>query len=334
MDDDVNKRGKDLERFPLTNNHEGSAKEEFPGRSQTRERPNSRTSTSMASWATSTALCAALVAVAFYGNSELKKHNLRLAQLPSVLDSVTGMSKRLDAAEAKLVTWADERDALVKRFSGLERRFNASMGRARKEAQEMIAQAQTRLQQQLDERARAVDVRLSQFESEQGAERARLAKLQDEVSSVRQELAAARKDTGSELASLGERQNQSQDRIRSIARQLARQRVDFEVAKNETREVAAGISLNVTQTNVNYQRFAGWITHAADRRTLWIEDQGVQQPIAFRPNQGGEAIELVATSVKKNGVVGYVLLPITGNTEPGLPTTAQAGMGAVSESRQ
>jgi hypothetical protein len=68
---DTNKREKDLENFPLSNNQEASTMEEFPGRSQTREGPHSRTRASMASWATLIAFCAALVAVAFYDEQEV-----------------------------------------------------------------------------------------------------------------------------------------------------------------------------------------------------------------------------------------------------------------------
>jgi hypothetical protein len=323
--DDTNKTDQGLEDFPLSDNHEESAKQRPSNRAHLPESAQPHPRASGALWVTFIILAICLVGVAGYDYSVLKAHNLRLAQLPSLVDSVTWMGKRVDAAEAKLATWAGERDALVKRMGGLERTLNASMRRARKETQAMIAQAQTRWQQQLDEKARVVDARLSQLQSEQEAERVRLAKLRDEVSSVRQELAAAREDAGNELASLGERQTANQDRIQGISSRLERQRLDFEVVKNKTREVATGISLNIKQTNVSYQRFAGWLTYVPDSRTIWIEDGGVQRPIVFRPKQGGEPIEVVVTSVQKNGVLGYVLQPVIGNTGARVSTRAEAG---------
>ena len=58
------------------------------------------------------------------------------------------MSKRLDAAEAKLVPWAGERDALAKRMSGLERNFRARHmpGRQTHTAKRHGKQAQNRQQ--------------------------------------------------------------------------------------------------------------------------------------------------------------------------------------------
>ena len=53
--------------------------------------------------------------------------------------------------------------------------------------------------------------------------------------------------------------------------------------------------------------------------------------MAFLPKQGGEPIELVATNVNEKGVVGYLLLPVTGNTGHEAPAAAETGAGTASQ---
>jgi hypothetical protein len=46
-----------------------------------------------------------------------------------------------------------------------------------------------------------------------------------------------------------------------------------------------------------------------DRRTIWLKNQGAQEPIVFYGVKDGKKRELVITNVTKNSVTGYLLLP-------------------------
>jgi hypothetical protein len=46
-----------------------------------------------------------------------------------------------------------------------------------------------------------------------------------------------------------------------------------------------------------------------DRRTIWLRQQGAQEPVDFYGYNDGMKRELVITSVAKRSVAGYLLLP-------------------------
>jgi hypothetical protein len=263
-----------------------------------------------------------------YYYSKFGNHNIQLAHLPGVLDSFAGANKRLADAEAKLAklgAWSINQDALGARLSKLEKletRLTANLRDTRKQTQGMIVKFQQEMQEELNRRTQVTDARLSQLESAHEAEHMQLAKLEEqmagvqrEVASARQEIDGVRRDTSSDVASLRQQEAQSQTQLEAVTKKLARERVDFEVAKNETRELVPGIDLHVLRTNVSYQRFAGYVDFVPDSRVLWIENQGVEQPMVFRRKEGGEPYELVVTGVHRQGVAGYLLLPAAASAD-------------------
>lgn len=289
---------------------------------QQHDAPPIRKRSSAAVWAMLGVLAIALAVAVAYDYSFLKKHNLQISQ---VVDSVTGLTRRLDVAEARLRDWGVEQASLSERLGKLDRKVSSNFRLARKRTMELIAQTQKSLEDEMDKRTQVINARLTEVESNQEADRTRLTKLQEEIAGVRQELAAVRRETRGELSSLSREQSQSQNKLEAISTQLARRRVDFEVTKKETRELVPGISLTILHTNVSYQRYDGWIYFLPDRRTLWIEDQGAQEPLVFRQKQGGEPYELVVTGVDKHGATGYLLLPAVEGTGAAAAATAEVG---------
>lgn len=283
--------------------------------------------TPKALWMAVMALALALLGVTWYGHLALQKNDIPLSQLPGIQQLVAALGGRMDATEAKLRDLTANWDGLVHRVAELDRKVSSSLQVARKQTQELIAQAQERIQAEIDKRTQVIDARLARVESNQEAERERLAQLQEqlakEVGNVRQEVAAGREDTGRDLAGLHQQVDQSQPELHALARRLDRQRVDFELAKNVAEELVPGVSLTVTRTNVSYQRFEGYLWVLADRRTLWLPNVGAQQAVAFYSKEDGQPYELVVTGVKKDGVVGYLLVPAGGNQ--GGSETAGAG---------
>jgi hypothetical protein len=47
-----------------------------------------------------------------------------------------------------------------------------------------------------------------------------------------------------------------------------------------------------------------------DRRTVWLHDQGAQQPVVFYGVRDGKRKELVITNVTRDSISGYLLLPV------------------------
>lgn len=256
----------------------------------------------------------------YYYYPALRKQGALVMQLPAMQNSLAAVSGRMDAAEQKLQSWTSDRDGLMERMQQVETKMSGALRAARRQTREIVGQAEQRLQAELDRRSAATDARLGQIEAGQQAEQARLAKLQAEVSSVQQEmtqqLAQARQETGRTLASLDQRvgdldqqTGQSRSRLDALNRQLDRQRINFEVAKNHSRELAQGVSLGITKTNISYRRYSGWVWLLPDRRTLWVRNQSVQEPVIFYTKKDSRPRELVITNITKDSVVGYLLLP-------------------------
>lgn len=253
-------------------------------------------------WGAVLALAVILSGVTGYGYLTLQKHNVQLSELPGVQETLALAGQRLDAVETKLTSWAADWDAVQARLSKLDRKVAYNRELARSEAAKQAAAAEERLRAELDEQAKAVDARFVLLESGQEAERARLTQLRDEIANVRL-------DTGHDLGALNDQVARGERQLDELARTLDRQRVSFEATKNRTEELAPGISLRVTGTNVSHQRVKGWLWLVEDRKFLWIKDLGLQQAMVFYRKDGRGPNELVITQVSGGSVAGYLLLP-------------------------
>ncbi|HEY2016645.1 MAG TPA: class D sortase [Bryobacteraceae bacterium] len=81
--------------------------------------------------------------------------------------------------------------------------------------------------------------------------------------------------------------------------------IRFAVSKSHSRELAPGISLGLTGTNVSDRRVNGWLWVMPERRTIWLRGQRVKDPVLFY--RDGRRRELVITKVSSNSVSGYIL---------------------------
>lgn len=258
-------------------------------------------------------LAAALIGMSWYSLPLLQEQSTLLAQLPSMQDTLTAIGKRMDSAEGKLLAWASDRDKLGAQMAQLEKRVNSNLRIARKQAQEVAAQIGQRVQAELDKRTEVIQARLGRLESTQDSDRARVAQLQEDIVRVREEMvqqaSQLRQDTQRGLGDLDQRMAWSKRELEALGSRLDRQRIDFEVRKNQALELAPGISLTVTGTNVSYQRITGWLRLVPEGRTLWVRGQGIQQPVLFYTQKDDRVHELVFTRVTKNDVLGYFLVP-------------------------
>jgi len=87
-------------------------------------------------------------------------------------------------------------------------------------------------------------------------------------------------------------------------------KVAFEVSKDHSRQLAPGISLGLTGVEMAHlRRVNGWIWVMPDRRTIWLRNRSSREPVFFYGHLDGKQRELVITSVTKNSVRGYLLVP-------------------------
>ena len=158
-----------------------------------------------------------------------------------------------------------------------------------------------------------MDARLDNVESVQRQDRAQLAQLNDQlqgqVASLREELTAAQESTGRDLANLQGQVSDGQNNLRTLAQQLHRDKVTFEIVNNSPTELAPGVTLTVLKTDVSYQRFRGYISLTDEGKTLWLNNLNAKEAVGLYAQHSSHPYSLIVTTVSKDGVVGYLLLP-------------------------
>jgi predicted nucleic acid-binding Zn-ribbon protein len=271
-----------------------------------------------------------LAVLAWREYPELKRHEATLTALPAIQQSMDGMGDRVKEVDSKIAGWANDKQVLIDRVAKLGQRMETRLEAVRKQAVEASAETMRHLQARIDSQVQGVETRVAHLESARDGDQTRAAELQRELNQVRGELVkqadevakqadelnAVRRDMGDtsasherQLAGLKEREERDQRDVAAIQHHLTVRRVDFEVTKNHSRELAEGISIDVTGTDVLYRKVSGWMWVLPDRRTIWLKGQGAQEPVIFYGYKDGKKRELVITNVTKNSVTGYLLLP-------------------------
>ena len=268
-------------------------------------------------------LALALAGGGWYAYQALQRHEVALAQFPAVQKAMDAIGDRVKQTDEKLAAWADDQQSLRDQTAQLAQKMERRVASVTKQAQASSAEMYRRVQAQIDDRLQRVDARLTRIESSNESQQTRIAELQRELEDVRSqagqqagELTAVRSKLEESSATherqlAGLRQSEEADRrdVDQIGYKLAVHRVDFEVTKNHSRQLAEGISLDVTSTDPRYRSASGWMWVMPDRRTIWLKGQGAGEPVVFYGYQDGKKRELVITGVTKSSVSGYLLLP-------------------------
>ncbi|MBI1789621.1 MAG: hypothetical protein HYR60_18970 [Acidobacteria bacterium] len=277
-------------------------------------------SSSKGQWVVMALIALALAGAVTLGYPELQKHGVMLTQIPGLQDALNAAGKKIEAAEENLRSWNLDLDSLRQRVAGLDARLGSGLRAAKKEMQEAATRSQQRAQAELDQHMEKLRTRLERIEAGQQVEQARTAKLEEEVAGVRGQLsrqvARLEQDRAGDLANAGQQMTRLDQRIDNgrrdfdtFAKRFDRQRIGFEAGLNHRRELAPGVSLTVSHTDVSHQTANGWVWLMPDRRTLWLRGRGLQQPLTFYSAADGRPRELVLTRVTKYSVIGYLVLP-------------------------
>jgi hypothetical protein len=278
-------------------------------------------------WTLTVLTLAGLIAAGAYGYWAVGTYGGKLNLLPAMQGQLVAAGRRIDAAEDALRSWTGERDAWAKRLNKVEARADGTLRTARKDAAEIAARTGQRIEAQLDQRTTDLQAKVDRIELAQQSADTRLSSMQgqlnqmqaannQEVEHLREEVRQARDAGDATLAGLDrriarvdQRSDKSRSDLESLHRRVDREQIGFEVAVNHDRELAPGVNLDVSHTDISHQRFDGWVWLMPDRRTIWIHGRGLQQPLVFY-NQGDDRPrELVVTRVTKYSVVGYVVEP-------------------------
>lgn len=261
-------------------------------------------------WTALVSLAVVLAVLAFYGYSVLSNQNNRLGWLPSLAKSVAAVRARTDALASSIRGWNSRQQALEARVRKLDAVWESRLAGARRYAAELVNSASQKDHQELDQRTAALKAQIAGMASSQQAEQRHLAQVEKDLASTRQELASVQASHNREMAAFQQRQVSTQGEIDSINKSLSTHQVSFQAVRGHDADLAPGISLHITGTDIAHQQFRGWIWLAGTRRRLWFRRQAVAAPVVFYPKAGAQAYELVVTQVGSGGVAGYLLTPV------------------------
>lgn len=296
-------------------------------------------------------LAVLIVGLAWYAYPMLKRQDASVADLrQQIRDRLKQLEDRTADTSSSQQSLRDQADKLSK---DLRARLDAAGRRASQAAQDAYGKLQGRLDTEthkLDAEIKArydgvtdLSGRVSSLESSHAADQTQIAQLKQELNQVReqadrrasqeatrleQKLEETQTDASEQLADL--RRAQDRDRrsaaavsnnVANISGKLAVDRITFEASKNHNSELADGISLYVSGTDVAYRRVSGWMWVAGEHRNIWLRGQSALEPVTFYGSQDGLKRELVITNVGKNSVTGYLLLP----KQVSQPASATAG---------
>ena len=275
-------------------------------------------------------LAAAIAAAAWYAYPLLRNQGVLMTKFSGIGSIVNTMGNDIKNANSKLADLSKNHDELQARMDKLSSDVRARLDAAKKQTSDATAALMSRVESEVDSQTSALGLRLANLESSRASEQDRIGGLQQELDRVRadvarqsEELAAARRQMNSTNAAtehqladlqLGERRDRSD--VDQIANSLAVESVRFEASKGRMQELATGISLKLTGTDVANRRVNGWMWLTSDRRTIWLRGQGVQQPVIFYGLEDGKKRELVITQVTKDSVTGYLIVPKAASASP------------------
>jgi hypothetical protein len=266
-----------------------------------------------------------VLAVAIAGLSWYSYPTLSQApgQFSGLQKSFEGLKARLAQTEARINNWVSNQQELQGHVTKLDKDMASGFQKVRRLENGLRAEVG-----RVRTAAQGIETKLGQLETASAADRDGVEKLQTEVVTLREETAlqaeqlrnvqteVERERAGSaqQLVSLTELLDRKTHDVEELTKKLAVTRVDFEVTRNHNQEIADGVSLNVTGTDLSHRRVSGWMWVMPDRRTIWLRAQGAQQPVVFYGCQDGKRRELVITNVTRDSATGYLLLPGDGHS--------------------
>ncbi len=262
---------------------------------------------SVALWVIVVILAVVLGALVYYGYRTVRTQDLRITQIFGNEGTLNTLGQRANAAEIKLHDLAGDWQGMGQRVTKLEGRLASNIKETRRYAETLTQQLHQQMTAEMESRTSTLDARLRLVESEQADQSAQMAKVE---ANLKQDISAVREENDRDLSGVRQQEETNARGVAAVSQKLERERVDFELAKGQSKELVPGISLRIRGMNPAYQRFHGALWLLQDHRTVWLRDQSVDEPVRFFHKDGGEPYELVVTDVNKNAVVGYLLVPL------------------------
>lgn len=288
----------------------------------------------------------ALIGAGWWGLDRIREQETVLAALPNPEAMVEKVDERVDAFADRLSDLSAEGEIIqgfADRIAALEASSETTIEALRAQVQtaaRVEAEARLGTARQLDETVS----RVGALEHAREASGQQLANLEGDLRQMREDvagdLALAELRTSDMVDAVGAQVAGNSRGLEAVSWEVGRERLDFELFEDYRLEVAPGIVLNISDTDVAYQKVDGWIHLMSDGRFLRIHDHPVQQSLVFYDPEDDRSYELVFTRVRPDVAVGYVRVPSDGGVrvvnqvrDPAFPDQV-TGRGQVTEAGQ
>jgi hypothetical protein len=273
-----------------------------------------------------------LAAAAWYVYPMFKKHEAGIGQLPDMQKTVGELQDGLKSAGSRFDQWVSGQQSVSDRtqqaLKELRGRVDEIKDGIKSEAVEATSAMLERVQSDIGTKIDKIQTQLAELDSGRKADREKAVALERDLAQLREQydrqadgLAAIRRRMDeqealsqrqiADVTQMKETQRQNRQDFDALNNRFATERVSFSVNKNQTAHVAPGITLEVTAIDPQFERVTGWMAMGADQRTIRFRNQAVHEPVEFYSADGRKR-ELVVTSVSKDSVAGYLLVPKAG----------------------
>lgn len=189
---------------------------------------------------------------------------------------------------------------------------------AKRQAQAAASGVRTTLSKQQDERAKALEMQLSEIKAETREASTKLSDIRTEVSSVKTSVESTRGDLDRTISDLKRTTGDlglmsgliaTNSRELQALRELGeRDYYEFTLSKVNKPQRVGDIQVVVKRTDVKKNKFT--IEIVADDKKVEKKDRGLNEPVQFYVvSKARQPYELVVNEVRKTQIVGYLSVP-------------------------
>jgi chromosome segregation ATPase len=251
----------------------------------------------------------------------LRDQRKTAAGMLGVKNVATDLGTRIDSVETNMGKMTTSLPALTEQFQ-------ANMKANLQAARDQAIQLEQRIRSNVNQSIQQIQSRVSGLESNQKEASQHVNQLQTEIARLNEELMSMRQQASTsaeeikqlkdaqetsshDLSGLNERVSTSQASLAKLANRVDRKRLDFNISNRErTAQVAPNVKLTLKGVDVRKQQVDALLQFGSNAPDLPIRGQAIRKPVLFYQPNGSQAIELVLTQITKDGVAGYLMMPV------------------------
>jgi chromosome segregation ATPase len=268
-----------------------------------------------------------VLASAWLAYPSLRDQKRAIGELLGLQSLVGTLGQRVNAVEGTYEKTTAVLSGVGDRIQQLQANMNAGLQAAANQARAMARQTGDQIRADVNRSIQPMQSRLDGVESGQRESIEHVSQLEQQVVGLQRELASMKQETSAAndkikaleedqrvrtaaMSSLGQQLAAAQTAVTGLAGQVDRKRIEFQVDSRQTQQIAPGLYLTVTRADAGKQQIDARLQIASESRVLPIRGQELHKALRFYTGGDNRPVEMVVTSVARNRVTGYMLVPV------------------------